>query len=202
MNERGSVLIIVLLVLMLGSLIAVSAITISTTETRIANNEKSFETAFSLADAGIAPGLTVLLNTYKNKAVVDTIPAPTTATKNMAWTDATYVSGSNTLLDEIMGASHSNPPAKGFWFQAPHDPRWDAGDSRITKTTVIIERDRASAASTGSSVEFGAGYEGVGYGSGSGINIFYFIRATGAQTATNSTTTVETEYRRVSRVGE
>jgi Tfp pilus assembly protein PilX len=200
MNQRGSVLIIVLLVLMLGSLIAISAITISTTETRIANNEKSFETAFAQADAGIAPGLTVLLNTYKNKAVVDTIPAPTTATKNMAWTDDTYVSGSNTLLDEVMGASHS--PNKGFWFQAPHDPRWDAADSRITKTTVIIERDRATAASTGSSVEFGGGYEGVGYGSGSGINIFYFIRATGAQTATNSTTTVETEYRRVSRVGE
>ena len=200
MNERGSVLIITLLVLMLGSLIAVSSITMSTTETRIAGNERSFENVFSQADAGIAPGLNVLLNTYKNKGVVDPIPAPTATTKAVAWTDATYVSGSNTFLDEVMGASHSS--TKGLWFQAPHDSRWDAADPRITTTTVIVRRDRATAASTGSSAEFGAGYEGVGYGSASGVNILYLLSSTGAQPSMNTRTTVETEYRKVSRVGE
>lgn len=198
MNEKGSILLVILLVLLMASLIGVSSVTISTQETRIAANEKTSTMVFFEADGGIAPGVRVLLDTYANKSV-GTYPAFTrrqiTTSAGpvwVGWDSDTWVSGENTFLDEVMGATTGG---KGFSFKVPPE------DPGGIITRIRVTRNMATTRSTGSSTEFGSGYEGVGYGSASGVHIHYYITSTAGDTATNSTDRILTEYRKVSRMG-
>jgi len=198
MNEKGSVLLIAMMILMLASLIAVSSVGISTQETRIAGNEKMSTSVFFNADAGIAPGTKVLLETFVNKSVgsyPSLDPTDTTTTEcgtiSTGWDADTLVSGTNKLLDEILGVETSG---KGFSFRA------SATDPLCTKTHVRIQRKGQTTRSSGSSTEFGSGYEGVGYGSAGGVLIYYYVRSTASDRNSNSSS-LETEYRRVLRVG-
>ena len=64
-NEKGTVLIIALLALLLLTIIGISTITSTTTDIQIASNEKVHNMAFYAADAGIEVGRAVL-NGLKN----------------------------------------------------------------------------------------------------------------------------------------
>ncbi len=59
-KERGSVLVITMLILVLTTLIGISAMTSSNIEIQIAQNEKRHKTVFYAADAGIQVGRAVL----------------------------------------------------------------------------------------------------------------------------------------------
>jgi hypothetical protein len=175
-----------MMVLMLGSLIAIFSTNISTIETRVANNEKNYTSTFYESDAGIAPGVKVLLDTFANRAV-GTYPA-------LQWTNDTLVSGYNNLIDEVIGSA-ATTYGRGFTFQTLKN------DGRGFSTEVRIQRDLATTRSTGSSTEFGAGFEGVGYGSAGGVHIYYSIRPAATGPA-GSAVAVEARYRKVPEVGQ
>jgi len=171
-----------MLVLLMASLIAVSSVSISTQETKIAANEKAATIVFFQADAGIAPGIQVLLDSIVNKSVAS-YPA-------LTWTPESLNGGQNIFLDEVMGVSTSDN--RGFNFSTPNN-------GGIT-TSVRMKRNMATTKSTGGSTEFGSGYEGVGYGSAGGVIIYYFVRSS-ASDPNGSRSSLETEYRKVIRVG-
>jgi Tfp pilus assembly protein PilX len=179
-DSQGSILIITLLMLMIGSLIAIYATTTSTTETRVANNEKSYTATFYAADAGLDPGISVLLNIFDNRTVA-------TNYGNTGWIGDSQT----TLLDVVMG--FSNATNKGISF---------ASQSGTTTTNVYFTRQGATTGGTGSSAEFGSGGEGAGYGSASGVFVFYYVNPTASQNATGASVTLKSLYRKVSNVGE
>ena len=181
-NSKGSVLIITLLVLMVGSLIAIYATNTSTVETRVATNEKSYTTTFYAADAGVDPGVSVLLDIFNNRVVASSYGS-------LQWLTGTTT---DNLLNVVMGITTETN--RGFSFPT--------GPSGTATTRVTYERKGASTKGTGSSAEFAAGAEGTGYGSSSGVVVYYYIRPTAAQDTSGSNVTIETLYRKVSGVGE
>ena len=63
-NENGYIIIVALLILALLTIISVSAINLSTTESKIATNELLFEKAFYAAEAGLQHSTGLLRNQY------------------------------------------------------------------------------------------------------------------------------------------
>lgn len=180
-NERGSVLIVVFLILLLASTIAIFSTNTTTLETQIASNEKAYSTVFYAAEAGIAPGVKILRDTVSNRAVGS-------YGAGITWTADTLEGGVNNLLKEVLG-SEDSANGSGFTFQS--------GDSGLT-TTVRIQREGATTESTGGSTEFNTGSEGIGYGSMGGVQLIFAINSTGSDPM-RSQSQVQTQYRKVIR---
>jgi Tfp pilus assembly protein PilX len=184
-NENGSVLVLALFVLLMASITSILMVTTSTLETRIAGNDKTYTTAFYVADGGIAPGTKVLLDTFTNKMVA--------SYPGLKWTaDTAPDSFTNLLLEEILGFGTSES-GRGFSYSTP--------GGGASSTEVRLQRERTTMLSSGSSAEFGAGYEGAGYGSNAGVQFLYFVRSTSSGPS-DSTVRVETKYLKVLNVGE
>lgn len=186
MNNKGSILVISLLVLLLASVLSVFLVNTSTIETRIAGNEKSYTTAFFGADAGIAPGVRVLLDTLEAKQVGNY--------GALQWAPNT-TDGKENLLNEILGFQMTEE-GSGFSFHTP-------ANSEGLTTEVKIKRQGVNPGETGGSVEFAAGYEGIGYGSSGSVHLLYHIRSTGkGASQVRSNVGVQTLYRKVLGAGE
>ncbi len=183
-DSRGSILILTLLILMIGSLIAIYATNTSTMETRVVHNQKAYVNTFHAADSGLDPAVSILLDTVKNRTVA-TYPG------SIQWLPGTVVSGNNTLLDVLM--DYIDDEDRGFSFAS-------AGNAAVTSVT--YEREGATVQGTGGSAEFGTGSEGTGYGSTGGVFIFYYVRPTATQTASGSSASIEALYRRIPNVGD
>lgn len=87
-NKKGAALIIALLILLVLTLIGISAISTTTFETQISGNEKAGTNAFYAAEAGAQVGFNKLIDPV-NK-VID--PSPISVTS--LGTDSSYWSGS------------------------------------------------------------------------------------------------------------
>jgi Tfp pilus assembly protein PilX len=186
MSDKGSILVISLLVLLLASALSVFLVNTGTIEMRIASNDKSYITAFYRADAGIAPGTRVLLDTLRNKQVGNY--------GALQWSP-NVMDGKANLLNEIMGFQMTSE-GSGFSFQAP------AGTEGLT-TEVMIKREATHPAATGVSAEFASGYEGIGYGSAGTVHLLYRIKSMGKGVSqVHSGVAVETVYRKILGVGD
>jgi Na+-transporting methylmalonyl-CoA/oxaloacetate decarboxylase gamma subunit len=86
-NEKGVALIIVLLMLLILTLIGISAISTTTFETNISGNERVGTNAFYAADAGVQMGLNQLPNT-------NLIPVKTIGTDSYCWSGSLTDKGS------------------------------------------------------------------------------------------------------------
>jgi Na+-transporting methylmalonyl-CoA/oxaloacetate decarboxylase gamma subunit len=86
-NEKGVALIIVLLMLLILTLIGISAISTTTFETNISGNERVGTNAFYAADAGVQVGLNQLPNT-------NPIPVRTIGTDSSYWSGSLTDKGS------------------------------------------------------------------------------------------------------------
>jgi len=204
-RRDGMVLISTLLILASVSLIALGMSSDTTSEVRIAGNRKQFEQAFHLADGAADMGVQVILD-HMDDAVDPEEDYPDTSTFTLL-DGKLYLQNFRLDADlyaDIQGyADNDNEadPANGrpdvaFSLTAPPDTTFAAID-------VSIDIDRLGANYVaGSSIEFAAGYEGVGKGAGAGSVAVYLAVHTRTNPQANSalTSEVTTVYRKVSHV--
>lgn len=159
-NERGAVLITILLLLMIITIIGVIAINISTVGVQIAGNQKRVSTAFEGADGGVDLAIAVIENS---------LAAGTLDPTSFTISGSTNTLDTTTLGSEILGASDYNT-------DNPSDSP-DISISNLNGVQVRVDIDRMYAyALPGSSLEFASGYEGAGAGAaGGGVGILYKI---------------------------
>lgn len=154
-KEKGSVLVVALLILVFLTLIGISATTTSEIEIQIAGNEKFHKIAFYHADSG------VYLTPKLIRQCIEEGAQPSVT--NITFLDA----GSDDFYREVMG----------------YDAHDSARDIRFTLggNNVDVDVDRTKTETLpGGGVEFGAGAEGVGGGSTGGMAIYYTIDSLGA----------------------
>lgn len=159
-NERGAILITILLLMAIVTLIGIIAINTATVDIQISGQTKRSSMAFGGAEAGVDLAIPVIENTLANGA----LPAMPSG--------YTIPSGSN-LLDEIQ----SDPTVSPSTFDT------DVSISNLNGVAVDIDIDRLYVyVIPGSSLEFASGYEGIGAGAaGGGVGVLYRIDAQGTR---------------------
>lgn len=160
-NEEGLVIVVVLFVLVILTLIGISATSNTRVELQIASNDQLQKIAFYNADSGIYGTPKLISNTINTMLE----PPVGTDTDSIAPgieylpNDGSYVA--NTFYRQVLG------------FDA-----YDGGTNDITfapggiAVEVDVERRRQQNL-VGSGTEFASGSEGIGSGSAGGVAIFY-----------------------------
>lgn len=178
-NEEGSVLVVALLILVLLTIIGISATTTTNIELQIAGNEKFHKIAFYHADSGVYTTPKLISACIDSGSEIN-IGSGTTEP------DIEYTTGSSSTLfsGQVMGYDD-----------------WDGGTEDIEFTLsgfnvgVDVRRDRVENLA-GGAVEFAAGAEGIGAGSSGGVAIYYEMDSFGDGPA-NSISNVSAFYRKV-----
>ncbi len=157
-SEQGIVLIISLLLLLVATIIGVTALSTSTTSVMIAGNQRLRELNFSAADAGVSISIPIIESTA----------------------GATYtglVVPNSNLAEEITGALRMSADTAS---DSP-DIRFDLGrDASATRVSIDIDY-LYSGFPAGAAMEFASSYEGLGKGAGTGgIGVYYSINSISA----------------------
>ena len=168
-GSEGSITVIALLILVVLTILGVSATITSRTEVQIAGNDRFRSIAFENSDSGVYATPKVLSACIGNNA-------------EQSLANVTYLGSSGTFFNEIMGFSAHD---------TPRDLRFILGGFNVD---VDVNRLRTEYLA-GGGVEFASGAEGVGSGSG-GIGILYNIDSLGEGPST-SLSNVEAVYRKV-----
>jgi len=177
-DEQGSVLIVALLILVLLTVIGISATTTTDIETQIAGNQKFHKIAFYNADSGIFPTAKVVSTIMDNQTEPDL--------GDISYIDNngdTLDAGDGTLLREIMGydAYEGKPDIK----------------FPLDSFEVNVDINRTGVRNiAGGGVEFAAGAEGIGTGSSGGVAVYYNLDSTGEGPA-KSQSNIAADYRKV-----
>ena len=162
-NEEGTVLIIALLMLVLLTVIGISASTISNIELQVAGNEKFYKIALFAADGGTEAGAELLEKNIEARAFPSqpyTIPNSTVTVYDMDFWSQVDPPASRTALVGL-------PPVGSVDLKI-----W--GDTHL---------------STGGAIQLIAGYEGKGKGAGgSGAYTVHHIRSMSSSVATSGVT--------------
>ena len=147
-NEKGIVLIISLLLLLVATVVGITAISTSTTNVMMAGNKRLTEVCLSAADSGVSATVPVL------RAVVG---------------GGSTVEYQDILQDPNFGAV--DEPSDTATGSADIT-------IRLASTTVNIDVDYLySGRDPGCAIEFASGYEGVGKGAGTCISTYYAINS-------------------------
>jgi Tfp pilus assembly protein PilX len=174
-SEKGMVLIVSLLLLLVATVVGITALSTSTTKVMIAGNQRLSEINFSYADSGVSVSSPILTDTAFNGAV------------GASYTGL-VIAGSN-FLNEVTGALPRDPDCAVLsttcGIAAP-DIRYTIG-----ATTVSVDVDYLyTTYTTGSAIEFASGYEGLGKGAGSGgSQTNYSINSYGVDSAASGSVT-------------
>ena len=207
-RRDGMVLISTLLILASVSMIALGMSSDTSSDVRIAGNRKQFEQTFHLADGAADLGVQVLLD-HLDDTVEPEDDYP--GTESIPLIDGQlYMSGFHrdaNLLADIQGYDGNDnaedpDPDNGYPADLSFDLTAPSG-SNFSNSSMTVDIDRLSAnLLVGSSIEFAAGYEGVGKGASAGsVAVYYAVHTrSGAQTASSITSEVSTVYRKVSQV--
>jgi len=178
-NEDGSVLIVALLILVFLTIIGISATTTTNIEIQIAGNEKFHKIAFYHADSGVYTTPKLISACIDSGAEIN-IGSGTTEP------DIEYITGSSSTL---------------FYRQVMYPDEYDEGDKDIQFTlggnNIQVDVENSGSKNlAGGGVEFAAGAEGIGAGSGGGVAIYYKMDSSGDGPA-NSISNVSAVYRKV-----
>jgi hypothetical protein len=204
-RREGMVLISTLLILASVSLIALGMSSDTTSEVRIAGNRKQFEQAFHLADGAADMGVQVILD-HMDDAVDPEEDYPDSGTftlldgklylQNFRMDENLYADIQGYPQNDNEADPDNGKPDVAFSLTAP-------AETTFAATDVTVDIDRLGADYlAGSSIEFAAGYEGVGKGAGAGTVAVYLAVHTRTSPQGNSalTSEVTTVYRKVSQV--
>ncbi len=182
-NETGSVTIIAaLLILVILTLIGISATSTTTVELQIAANDQFHKIAFYNADSGLY-GSPKMVSSVVNASAPVPVGGGTTAT----------------------GVAYLAPvTAMTFYRQVLGYDAYDGGAEDISfnpggiDTDVDVRKDREDNIA-GGSTEFGSGAEGIGTGSTGGVALYYDVRsnAQGPPAYNPSISRLGAEYRKV-----
>ncbi|MBN1102586.1 MAG: pilus assembly PilX N-terminal domain-containing protein [Deltaproteobacteria bacterium] len=172
-NEEGTVLIVALLMLVMLTVIGISASTISNIEIQIAGNEKFYKIAFFSADGGTEAGAELL------EQGIDKRGWPTATPSTPVTVSSASVYNGN------------------FWSQMQEPITNDAAIAVTQPTGQIGLRIWGNTQlSTGGAIQLIAGYEGKGKGaSGSGAYMVHNINSEARQVAAGSGATVAVMWR-------
>jgi len=177
-NEKGSILIVSLMTLLVLSFIGTTALTTSRTEVKIASNLNSKQDSFYSSDGGLELGVEILNDVVNDRQ----IPG--------AWsTMIPQGSSDNDFVEEvtILGTLETKTP----------DATTTIGNSTVDMDIDFVFNSVLS----GSSTEFGSGYEGIGMGSQGGFANFYMLRSTASKTANNTRSVLRSGYRKTMGIG-
>lgn len=178
-NENGAILITMLLLMVIVTLLGVIAINTSTIDIQITGHSKRAALALQGAEAGIDLSIPVIESTLamgqlstSSATVSTTITFPTFPDGSVPTAGLDTTSAPN-LGTEITGGAnyHTDSPSSGT----------DLSITNLNGVGVNVDIDRFySYALPGGSIEFAAGYEGVGAGAGGGgVGILYGIDSQG-----------------------
>jgi hypothetical protein len=152
-EQNGSALIVAMLILVVLTILGLSATQTTQMEISIAGNQKLYKTAFHLADSGIYAVPKLINECYENDG-------------DQSFTSVTYLGATGTFYRELMG------------FDVHDDPR-DVRFS-IDALNVDVDVNRTGAQNLpGGGVEFASGYEGIGFGSSGGVAVSYDLDSLG-----------------------
>jgi len=196
-NERGSALVVALLMLVVLTLIGISASTTATFELQISGNDKLYKMAFYQADGGTEAGAELIEQNIEERDwnKVDGSGDLDPATGTVITNDDPYYRGNLRVVSP-------NP----YLNTNPGTPTIDDGnrDAAVPKecsslsppcTSIMMGGD--SVLSTGSAVLLASGYEGMGKGAGGGgVWIIYNVRAQ-HDGVRKSRTTINQQWRHV-----
>lgn len=191
-NNRGSVINIALLFLILLTTMVIFMSRVSTTDVQIAANEKAFTTAFYAADAG-AYGSAKFVGKTLELSATPTFNAPG---DDFPEVDFIITGGANDFEEQVMGFDTTDPDDNLQEFTdgvtGDEDIRFYLNGFRVN---VGVTRGE-SRALIGGGAEFGAGSMGVGAGSSGGVAIYYAARSV-AEGPKNSRAEINVEYRKI-----
>jgi len=182
-NETGSVTIIAaLMILVILTLIGISATSTTTVELQIAANDQYHKVAFYNADSGLY-GSPKLVSAVVN----DSAPVPVGG--GTIATGVAYVAPTTSVIfyRQVMGYAAYDGGLEDISFALAGIP-----------TNVDVRRDREENI-VGGSAEFASGAEGIGTGSTGGIALFYDLRsnAQGPPAHNPSIARLGAQYRKV-----
>ncbi len=180
-NEKGSVIVVALLLLVFLTLIGIGATTTSTTDIQIVRNEKSHKVAFYQADSGVY-STPKLISESIEQAANPTQDATSGTAININYLD-TDDAATSSFYNELMGYQAND---------ADRDIGYTLGNYNVQ---VDVQRDRAESL-VGGGAEFGAGAEGVGVGATGGVAIYYDMDSEG-NGPDSATSNVLASYRKV-----
>jgi len=159
-NQKGSVIVLAMIILALLTLVGVSAITTSTTEMNIAANDQLSKMVFYTADAGIEVGRQ-MLNTIKtaDPSAWDRLLAGTTFT----WKDKNGNAVSVNNLNQVVDATANRQVGLGtFTLQVSDNDDID-GNLLVDTDDTIILTSTGSSPHAQAQVRVTVRYTGVSY---------------------------------------
>ena len=216
-GQDGMVLLSTLLILSAVSLVAVGMSGDTTTSLQVAGNRRLTQQAFHLADGGADLGTHVVLDYLYPDAVDPDTDFPLyddTISLMDGKLQMTHFKTDPNLMSDIKGYpgndNQDDPDIENLALYPP-DVSFEltaASGIPFEDSTVLVDVDRLKAKYLeGSSIEFAAGYEGIGKGAGAGsVAVYYGIRSRAASTVASGDPQprihgqVGTVFRKVSQV--
>jgi len=175
-NEKGTILITMLLLMVIVTLIGVIAINTATVDIQISGNLKRVSTASQGAEAGIDLSIPLIESTLAmGQLSISSATVSTTITfpSGSGTTAALDATDTVTLGTEITGGTdyHTDTSSSGA----------DLSITNLNGVAVSVDIDRMySYMIAGGSIEFASGYEGVGAGAaGGGTGVLYSVDSQG-----------------------
>ena len=158
-SEKGMVLIVSLLLLLVATVVGITALSTSTTNVMITGNQRLSEINLSAADSGLLVSAPIINDTLFNDKQINAIYSALV---------------SDNFANE--GTTDADCPAlTGLCTSAAPDIQYTIGDTRVS-----VDIDYLYAAPpAGSAIMFACGYEGAGKcpSSSGGINVYYRINS-------------------------
>lgn len=161
-GQEGSVIIIVMIVLALLTIIGISAINMSTTEQKIAGNDKNYKIAFYHAESGnygTAKWVGRVLDDNDLPKEAKDLEEGEEGKHRFEYLDP----NPSELMDEVMGYDDAYDDSKDLEFTMKSGVMEGEDLSRMVPSDVAVDLDRKKARqAVGGGAEFGTGASGIG----------------------------------------
>lgn len=189
-NEQGIAMMTVLLVMLMMTVLGISALTVTGLENRMAGSMTSMESATAAAESCTGTGVNIIQQTIDPYVGAGTIPAVFLSNVVTNGAPGPVNQAYATLLNqEIMGQSDNNSDFPDGTGQAPNLIQ------TVGAFTVNGDIDRLYIkGSAGSGMQQFAGYEGTGSSAVGSSNIFYRIDCVARNTTTGTSARVTAVY--------
>ena len=179
-SQRGTAIIMAMLILLVLSVIGVYAVSTSTVEMKITGQERGFQEAFYTADSGEPIGV------YITKRILHDDPQ-TVSTLGAPWSNVTSA-GSTVVNPDLLGTGGR------LFTNAARNPNQQPQSGTASINTagqsaalglpdyvlLLVDIDRLqSQHMPGGGVEFGSGYESIGQGGGGDVGVLFSVDSVG-----------------------
>jgi len=180
-DESGSVTIIAaVMVLLIITLVGISAMDTTTVELQIASNDQRSRIAFYNADSGVYGIPKIISRIVDTSDPVGIAAEADSIATGVAWDAAT---DQDTFFNQVMGYGNYDPM-----------PDVTMGQGGFN-TEVDVERVRSKVLA-GGGAEFASGVEGIGVGATGGVAVFFELDSRG-QSTRGAAANVIADYRKV-----